>query len=188
VVGISQAYTANHLRRQREAHVRVDGYGRHRHLYLHDLIRRLAQNLRAAKPRSPLTWLDYGCGKGGFIDQIRPLGLFDEIAGYDPAVDMFSARPTSGSYDVVSCLDVLDVVEARFITAVLVDVAAHTAGLALFDHLTRPKAGTLKPHPPFYWAFLIGQHMAVGETNVEFPGMDGFERAVIIAAPRAAAP
>jgi len=170
-----QTFSGSHIRRQREAHAKADGYGRHRHLYLHDTLRRLARQLDAR------SWLDYGCGKGEFIEQIRPLDLFATIAGYDPAVDAFAARP-EGRFDVVTCLDVLDIVEPRFLAALLDDVAGFTAGLAVFDMLTRPNR--LRPHPPFYWTSLVRQHMDVVESSVEFPGVQDFERVVIVAAPR----
>lgn len=170
----SQTYSPAHLRRQREAHANADGYGRHRHLYLHDRIRRLATTLGAAP-----SWLDYGCGKGGFIEEIRPLGLFASIEGHDPGMEAFRTRP-EGRFDLVTCLDVLDTVEPVFTAAVLDDIAGFTGGIALFDCLTRPKPGTkLRAHPPFYWTHLIRQHMEVTESRVEFPGMDGFERVVI---------
>jgi methyltransferase family protein len=176
-------FSSTHVRRQRERHTRTDGYGRHRHLYLHGAMRRLAAELREGDAAAPLSWLDYGCGKGEFIEQIRPLGLFATIVGYDPAIETFKTRP-EGRYHLVTCLDVLDVVEPRFLAAVIGDVAALTGGLALFDCLTRPKPGTLKPHPPFYWSYLVVQHMDMRQTHVEYPGMEGFERAIIIAAPR----
>jgi len=179
-----ETYSTSHLRRQREVHARTDGYGRHRHLYLHDLMRYLAAVLRTAKPTGDLTWLDYGCGKGGFIEQIRPLALFDTITGHDPAVETFRARPDR-PYDLVTCLDVLDVVEPGFQDAVVADVAVLAGGFAVFDCLTKPKlTATLRPHPPFYWAQKVRRHMDVTETRVEFPGMQDFERALIIAVPR----
>lgn len=169
-----QTYSTSHLRRQREAHAKADGYGRHRHLYLHDTMRRAAAKLGVAP-----TWLDYGCGKGGFIEEIRPLDLFASIEGYDPAVDAFRARP-EGCFDLVTCLDVLDTVEPVFTAAVLEHIAGFTGGIALFDCLTRPTPGTrLRAHPPFYWTHLIRQHMEVTENRVEFPGLEGFERVVI---------
>jgi SAM-dependent methyltransferase len=183
MTGTRQTYSTSHIRRQRDAHRRADGYGRHRHLYLHDTMRRLAALLRQANATPSLTWLDYGCGKGAFIEEIRALGLFAAIAGYDPAVDAFRARP-SGRHDIVTCLDVIDIVEPRFLPDVLMDVAGLTGGIALFDCLTRPKPGTLRPHPPFYWTYRVSERLAVLESRVEFPGLDGFERVVIVAAPR----
>jgi 2-polyprenyl-3-methyl-5-hydroxy-6-metoxy-1,4-benzoquinol methylase len=179
-----QTYSPAHLGRMQEAHARADGYGRHRHLYLHDSMRRIAALLRGVGERAEgLSWLDYGCGKGGFIGEIRPLGLFATIEGYDPSVEAFAARPERG-FDLVTCLDVLDVVEPQFLPNVLNDVAKMTRRLAIFDCLTRPKAdSTLRPHPPFYWAYLVGQHMKVLEATTEFPAMEGFERVVIHASP-----
>lgn len=176
-----ETFSSSHIRRQRDSHARTDGYGRHRHLYLHDTMHQLAATLSRSKATKDLTWLDYGCGKGGFIAEIRPLDLFATIAGHDPAVEAFRTRP-EGRYDLVTCLDVLDIVEPRYLGAVLDDVAGLTDGLAVFDCLTRPKQGAkVKPHPPFYWTGLVRRHMDVVETKVEFPGMDGFERAVIVA-------
>ncbi|MBV9509620.1 MAG: methyltransferase domain-containing protein [Caulobacteraceae bacterium] len=184
VPAADQTYSPEHLGRQQKAHAVADGYGRHRHLYLHEMMRDLAANLRRAKPSGELSWLDYGCGKGGFIEEVRPLGLFTTIQGYDPAVAAFAARP-EGRFDLVTCLDVLDVVEPQFLGNLLGDVAALTGGLALFDLLTRPKAdGTIRPHPPFYWSHVVGQTMNVLGTKVEFPGMEGFERVIVQAAPR----
>ena len=179
-----RTYSPGHIRGQREVHARSDGYGRHRHLYLHDTMRRLATRLKQSETAGQLSWLDYGCGKGGFIEQIRPLGLFTTISGYDPAIPAFQTRPAM-PHDLVTCLDVLDKVEAPYVEAVLADVAGFTVGLAVFDHLTLPKPGSgLRQHPAFYWVQLVRRHMDVIETTAEFPGMLGFERAVIVAAPR----
>jgi len=41
-----QTHSSGHIRRQREAHARSDGYGRHQHLYLHDTMRRLTPDSR----------------------------------------------------------------------------------------------------------------------------------------------
>ena len=176
-------YSPAHLRRQRDAHARVDGYGRHRHLYLHARMARLAADLRRMTAREHLTWLDYGCGKGEFLNQIRPLGLFATFTGYDPAVDAFRTRPDE-PHDLVTCLDVLDVAEAAFLDQIVEDVRSLASGFAVFDCLTRPKPNSgLRPHAAFYWTHLIRRHMDVIDASVEYPGLDGFERAVIVAAP-----
>jgi hypothetical protein len=175
--------STSHLRQQREAHRRADNYGRHRHLYLHDTMRRLAGTLREMAPGAVPTWLDYGCGKGEFIAQITALGLFTSITGHDPAVGCFSTRP-SAQFDLVTCLDVLDIVEPQCLDAVLADVAQFTSRLALFDCLTRPKPESgLRPHAPFYWTMVVARRLHVVETWTAFPGIHGFERVLIIAAP-----
>ena len=165
-------------------HRTVDGYGRHRHDYLPPRIASLARSLATERPTG-LHWLDYGCGKGTFLDEIRPLGLFASITGYDPGVKAFGTRPV-GPFDLVTCLDVIDVVEPRYRDAAIADVCQLTTGLALFDVMTRPR--TLPQHPPFYWVLQIKRHMDVVETWVEFGGIDGMERALTIARPRAASP
>jgi hypothetical protein len=182
-----QTYSNAHIRRQREAHARADGYGRHRHFYLHGLMGNLKSALCQSGSGEDFSWLDYGCGKGGFIEEIRKFHLFRTIVGHDPAVEAFRRRPTA-LYDIVTCLDVLDIVESGFQDRVITDVAAFTRHFAVFDCLTRPKlTGTLRPHPPFYWTERVRRHMDVVETRVEFSGMQDFERAVIIAVPRGAA-
>ena len=176
-----RTFSTPHIDRQRASHAAADGYGRHRHLYLHDTMRAFAKQLRTADGTAP-TWLDYGCGKGGFIAQIEPMGMFGTIAGYDPAVRSYNRKP-EGTFDLVTCLHVIDVVEPRFLDAVLDDIVACTDGVALFDVLTRPAGPTtLRPHPPEYWTALVGRRMRVLDTTVVFPEIDGFERAIITAA------
>src|SRR5579864_6839932 len=145
----SPTFSDSHLRRLRAKHAKVDEYGRHRHLYLHETMRALV-GAAGATETSRSSLLDYGCGKGRFMEEMRGLGLFGEIAGYDPAVAEFQARPER-QYDFVTCLDVLDASE-RFAATVVADVARVTANTAIFDCLTKPapKSG-FPPHPSFYW-------------------------------------
>ena len=118
------------------------------------------------------------------MEQIRPLDMFETIVGYDPAVDAFRLR-SEGHFDLVTCLDVLDVTETRFQGAVIADVAELTNGIAAFDCLTKPKPESLlHPHAPFYWAHMVRQHMDVLETRTEFPSMVGFERVILVCARR----
>lgn len=177
-----QTYSRSHIQRQQAAHAKADGYGRHRHLYLQWKLQRVTQDLRSALGNAlPLAWLDYGCGKGGFINEVRSLSIFESIEGYDPAVYTYQKRPQR-TFDVVTCLDVLDIVEPRFLDAVLEDISSLTAGLAVIDCLTRPRpGGALMPHQPFFWVNLVKQHLQIVDVTVEFPGMDGFERVIITA-------
>jgi 2-polyprenyl-3-methyl-5-hydroxy-6-metoxy-1,4-benzoquinol methylase len=133
------------------------------------MMRQLAVSLRERRLAAELRWLDYGCGKGGFIEEISPLGLFSTITGYDPVVAAFQVRP-QGRYDLVTCLHVLDVVETNFFDAVLADIAAFTGGIAVFDVLILPKPiDGLRPHKPFYWAEIVRRQMDVVEARVESP-------------------
>lgn len=178
-----QTFSDRHLMAQRSLHRQSDGYGRHRHLYLETPLRQLHRAVAArVAPRRP-TLLDYGCGKGEFLNALRQLDLFADLAGYDPGVPGFATRPDR-QYDIVLCLDVLDTVEPRYLDAVIEDVTRCTADTALFDCLTRPKpGGRLTPHPPFYWTHLIRSYMAVIGSEVAFPEMVGFERVLITARP-----
>lgn len=178
-----RTFTERHVESNRLLHRRSDGYGRHRHLYLHNSIRRLAQAVKSRVPERGITLLDYGCGKGRFIEEMRRLGLFSEISGYDPAVSDFARHP-SVAHDVVTCLDVLDAVEVRFTESVLEDIAQLTGVVALFDCMTKPPPTSgFRPHPPFYWQQLVATRMRVVSTDVEFPGLDRFERVIITAEP-----
>jgi len=133
-----------------QAHSQADGYGRHRHLYLQGTMRHLHTGLARAREGEPVTWLDYGCGKGTFMEEIRALGLFDSITGYDPAVETFM-RPPEGPFDLVTCLDVIDVTEERFRPALIKAVARLTRGVSLFDCITRHKPDSpLRSHPAFF--------------------------------------
>ncbi len=173
------AISPQHQRRCRTKHAQSDGYGRHRHLYLHDTMRALAATVAAERGR-PATLFDYGCGKGRFMEEMRGLGVFGEIAGYDPGVATFETLPNA-QYDIVTCLDVLDAAE-RFVDGVIADVARITAHTAVFDCLTKPapKSG-FKPHPSFYWVRLVAKTMRVEKTEMHFLGLADFERAVIFA-------
>jgi 2-polyprenyl-3-methyl-5-hydroxy-6-metoxy-1,4-benzoquinol methylase len=178
-----RTFTSEHLRRQRDLHARSDGYGRHRHLYLHETMRKLAREFADAGGRAP-TLLDYGCGKGQFIEEMHKLALFAAITGYDPAYATFEARP-SGQFDFVTCLDVLDAAEARFVDPIVADVAAHASGMAIIDCLTRPKPQSgFKPHPPHYWIEIVKRHMRVVSSEIHFFGLSTGERVAILAQPR----
>lgn len=179
---VHRTFSDTHLRRLRAQHAKSDDYGRHRHLYLHDTMRSLAAAIGAAKGER-VTLFDYGCGKGRFLEEMRRLDVFGEVAGYDPATADFQTLPR-GQYDVVTCLDVLDAAEGRFVDAVIEDVARIAATAAIFDCLTKPapKSG-FKPHPAFYWIELVAKRMSVVKTEMHFLGLAGHERAVIIAKP-----
>jgi 2-polyprenyl-3-methyl-5-hydroxy-6-metoxy-1,4-benzoquinol methylase len=177
-----RTFSERHIERCRLRHRNLDGYGRHRHLYLHQRMRELAQSVQKAVPGRGVTLLDYGCGKGRFIDEMRGLRLFSQISGYDPGFAAFQRRPV-GVFDIVTCLDVLDTVEARFVDAVLDDIARLTGARALFDCLTRPDPTRFPPHPPFYWRALVERRLPIVATRVEYPGMDRFERVIITAEP-----
>ena len=176
-----ETFSRDHLEAQRHAHAVSDGYGRHDHHYLYAVLRDIAAR---AGGGGELTWFDYGCGKGTFMERVRLLGLFGTIAGYDPAVAEFAQRPM-GQWDVVTCLDVLDTVEPQYREAVLREIAGVTRHFAVFDCVTRPKrGGRLLRLAPGFWAKFVGRVFDVVEQRIEYAGMEGLERVVLVAAPR----
>lgn len=62
----------------------------------------------AAKVEPISSLLDHGCGKGGLIELVRQeLPTLHKVCGFDPAVDIYSKRP-SEKHDIVTSIDVLE--------------------------------------------------------------------------------
>ena len=72
--------------------------------YLREILAFAARLLRPCSP--PPRILDFGCGKGGLCDCLRPHGF--EVVGYDPALEGFSVWPAARTFDLVVCTDVLE--------------------------------------------------------------------------------
>lgn len=125
------------LQRHRDTHSRAKDFGTHLHPYLVKTIEGLA--IEARREGQLPSLLDYGCGKGAMLAQLKRRGLFRFLRGYDPAVEAFEARPTQ-RYDIVLCLDVLDQTENDFVTALIEDVAQFTLQFALFDVISKQVA------------------------------------------------
>ena len=79
------------------------------------------QHLGTVLAMSPLSVLDYGCGKGGLVKALRERGVPAE--GYDPGVPEWETRSASTWYDVVTAFDVLEHIEEEHVPAVLRDIA-----------------------------------------------------------------
>ena len=187
-----QTYSSSYLRRHRNTHAKHAVFGTHQHHYLRGHIQELVRVLTGAGKVTP-NLLDYGCGKGVFLDEMRKLGIFGQAAGYDPAVSRFSNRPDR-VFDLVTCLDVLDQVEDEFVPAAIEDVAQFTGSLALFSIITKqsPKFVHLQPRSAAVWDLLIGQQMKVLSNEVRTASAweianEGAcpERVIIVAAPLA---
>ena len=88
--------------------------------------------------------LDYGTGKGQLVERLR-----DEITnsiiidGYDPAVEEWN-NPPKRSYDIVTCLDVLEHVERNSLDAVLSDIASKTNKFCYLVIDLQPAVKTLR--------------------------------------------
>ena len=161
-----RTFSETYLQRHRDTHAKHAVFGTHQHPYLHDAMRALAAAKASANGEKP-SLLDYGCGKGVFMAQMARLGGFRYIRGYDPAVIRFAERPAQ-RYDIVTCLDVLDQLEAEFVDAAIRDVAQLTGETALFSVITRqsPQFEHLAPRPASAWREIIGRHMQVTDVAV----------------------
>ena len=69
----------------------------------------------------PSSLLDYGCGKGRILADLRDRYPNVVCEGYDPAVPMFNKDKFS-TYDCVFSNDVLEHIEPNFINSVLQDI------------------------------------------------------------------
>lgn len=186
-----RTYSDLWLRRHRETHAKQAVFGTHRHPYLLSTIRAVAAAAQAVAGALP-SLLDYGCGKGVFVEEMRRLGRFADIVGFDPALDQFKVRPTR-VFDVVTCLDVLDQLEDRFVGAAIEDVAQFAGRAAVFSVITRqsPQFAHLRPRSALVWRQLIERHLRVTSTEIRTASeweiaMEGAcpERVIIVAAPR----
>lgn len=181
-----KTFSREHIRRHRATHSKFARFGTHAHPYLHDAIRRFVQALSAREDRLP-TLLDYGCGKGSFLLEMERLRLFSTTTGYDPAVDAYLTRPT-GIFDIVTCLDVLDQAESRYVDAIIHDVARLTKTAAIFSLISKQRESRPETHPAVFRQ-AVERHFTVSEmslrrsTPLELSQGAAIERAIILAEP-----
>lgn len=184
-----QTTSDSHLQRHRDHHVSHPEFGTHRHPYLHDTMRQLAASLSGNEAPS---LLDYGCGKGVFLREMARLTLFRYIRGYDPAMPAFQARPAQ-TYDMVTCLDVLDQLEDGYVEPAIRDVAQFTGRFAVFSLITRQSAEFEHLHPRSgpAWREIVERHLAVSDMTIrpstpeEIAQGASLERVILTAEPRA---
>lgn len=66
----------------------------------------------------PASLLDYGCGKGTILSFLQDKYKNTRIAGYDPAIPMFSSKVNS-KYECIFSNDVLEHIEPIYLEEVL---------------------------------------------------------------------
>ena len=71
----------------------------------------------------PSSLLDYGCGKGHVLADLRDKYKDTLCEGYDPAVKMFSGLPNK-TYDCVFSNDVLEHIEPEYVSEVLQHISS----------------------------------------------------------------
>lgn len=94
------------------------------------------------KEKKCKTVLDFGCGKGVFVDELNKLSY--DAVGYDPAVDKFKNFPT-GFYDAILCTDVLEHLEEETFHEELNQIKNKNPKLIYFN-VAYEKAHTLLPN------------------------------------------
>lgn len=109
--------------------------------------------------------LDYGTGKGALVEKlIENVPKTINIKGYDPAVSHFSEKPNQ-TFDILTCLDVLEHVEMGSIDAVLHDIKNLTKNFCYLVIDLQPAVKKLadgrNAHillaPPEWWVTRISQ-------------------------------
>lgn len=77
----------------------------------------------------PMTLLDYGCGKGTLIKELKQIMPDTPMEGYDPFIPEFSTLQVK-PYDVVTCTDVLEHIEPEYLQDVLREISNCTYRVA----------------------------------------------------------
>ena len=145
---------------------RADGAG---------LAHRLVQSIeRLNKNGACSSVLDYGTGKGALVENLRrSVDKSIVIDGYDPAIDKWDQKPER-TYDIVTCLDVLEHIERNTIDFVIDDIKSYCNGLAYLVIDLQPAVKRLddgrNAHvllaPADWWLGKIGSYF---NTIVSFP-------------------
>ena len=119
-------------------------------------------------------FIDYGCGKGNLVMNLRNIISSNiTIDGYDPAIDQFNQKPTK-SYDFLSCFDVLEHIEDKYIDNVLDHIRSLAKGIAYIAVDLQPAVKKLEngrnAHillaPPDWWTTKIAQYFS---SQISFP-------------------
>ena len=132
------------------------------------------------------SYLDYGCGKGNLVKEIkRLLSSQLEVAGYDPSVEEFNELP-SKRYDFVTCLDVLEHIEPQHITDTLkklCDLTGEIAYIAIdlqpaVKKLSNGRNAHIMLAPPEWWTSKISEYYSY---LVSFPvkHKEGFNQKIV---------
>jgi len=153
----------------------------------HDWLARVVQYVTAAKAK---TYLDYGCGKGTLADAMQEnfaltfLPNKEAIFRYDPV----TAPDEPPACDFVTCCDVLEHIEPKYLDNVLEDLAAKIKVQGLLVISQRLANKTLadgrnahlivKPTP--WWMERLGKYFDVVEVDPIKPKRVGIELAVLV--------
>ena len=134
----------------------------------------------SARFRNVRSMLDYGTGKGGLISLLKESDstIDIDVQGFDPAVKEFSRRPDR-SFDIVTCIDVLEHVDRDKIGDSIKDMSSLLNGFLFFAIDLLPAKKTLSDGrnahimlaPADWWSqqisaqFSFTRFVQVGETS-----------------------
>lgn len=91
--------------------------------------------------------LDYGCGKGQLVKDLRATKQFVRVDGYDPGVrkyETLSPAQRAEEYDLVVCFDVLEHVEPLYLAGVIEELTG--LGRAVYAEISLRPAFHLLPN------------------------------------------
>ena len=114
--------------------------------------------------------LDYGCGKGHFIEYAKEKIPSVRVAGYDVASDEYGTL-SPDSFDLTICLDVMEHVEFGALANVLSEIRDHTSHCFICSVANYPAAKLLSDgrnahvtQMPFgYWFNLFSMYFRVDQ-------------------------
>jgi len=121
--------------------------------------------------------LDYGCGKGHFLNHVSNNFPQIKIHGYDVANEAFSELPEH-AVDLTVCLDVLEHVEFGALAEVFAEIREKTNNLFFCSIACYPASKTLPDgrnahitQMPFgFWFSLLSQFFRVDQFKRTSPG------------------
>lgn len=130
-----QLMTDGYLQQQRLLHSAPRGFGGSGHRWA-GVVAGLIEQYHVD------SWLDYGCGQGTLhtaVQQQYPevYGLLSTVREFDPAVSGKDKLPAE-RYGLVTCTDVLEHVEEKFLDQVLKHIFALTEKLVFFNIALHP--------------------------------------------------
>lgn len=116
-----------------------------------------------------ITVLDYGCGKGGLVIQLRNEGA--QIHGYDPAVEEFSGEPQPA--DLIVCFEGPEHFEPECVEACLAHIRKLTCIAAWLVTALNPSKEILPDgrnahaciQPAEWWIDQFSKHFPIVKTR-----------------------
>jgi hypothetical protein len=117
-----------------------------------------------------ISLLDYGCGDGSLVNNLKYLFNCIDVTMYDPFQEEYSKDP-EGKFDVVTCFDVMEHVEEQCVENTLKYIASKTNYMATFSIALSDATKTLEDgrnahitqHHPEWWINRLSKYFIVAE-------------------------